>query len=147
MIIRLGAWLSTVVVTYIIANVFATQSVMASLREMGVEVPLSLQLSTTLQDLIGMGSMFLPLVAFAILLAFIVATIITHWLRPWRKPLFILAGAVGMLTLHLALEAALGMTPIATARTLTGLLLQGLAGAVGGWMFVTIARARLLEDS
>ncbi len=145
MIIRLGAWLSAVVVTYVLASIFATQSVLARLGEMGVAVPLGQRISTTLQDLVGMGNMFLPMVAFAILIAFIVATIITHWLRPWRRSVFILAGAVGMLALHLTLEAMLGMTPIATARTLTGVLMQGVAGAAGGWMFVTIARARLLE--
>ena len=132
----LGTWLLTVIVTYAIAATLATQSVLARLSEMGIPISLGQRFSTTIQDIIGMGSMFLPLVAFSLLIAFVVAAILTRWLRPWRTTLFILAGAAGLLALHIVLEAMLGITPVAAARTISGLLMQGVAGAFGGWLFV-----------
>ena len=132
----LGTWLLTVIVTYAIAATLATQSVLARLSEMGIPISLGQRFSTTIQDIIGMGSMFLPLVAFSLLIAFVVAAILTRWLRPWRTALFVLAGAVGLLALHIVLEAMLGITPVAAARTIGGLLMQGAAGAIGGWLFV-----------
>jgi formate hydrogenlyase subunit 4 len=146
MINRLLAWLAAVGATYVLASAFATQSVIARLGEMGVGVPVGDRLAMTARDIAGMVSLFLPLVAATILIAFIVATIITHWLRDWRTFLFILAGAAGMIAFHLILQAALGMTPIAAARTTGGIAMQGVAGALGGWVFVLIARKRLLES-
>jgi hypothetical protein len=135
---RLGAWLLAALATYVISSTLATQSVIANLGRMGVQVPLGQRLSTTIQDLAGMSSMFLPLIAFSLLIAFVVASILSRWLAPRRTALFILAGFTGVIALHLILEAMLGITPVAAARTAGGLLLQGVGGAVGGWLFIGI---------
>ena len=47
-----------------------------------------------------------------------------------------LAGAVGLVAIHLLLHLAFGVTPIAIARSTGGLLLQALAGAVGGFTYL-----------
>jgi len=137
---RLGAWLLAALVTYAISSTLATQSVIASLGRMGVSVPLGQRFSTTIQDLVGMSGMFLPLIAFSLLIAFVVASILSRWLAPRRTALFILAGFTGVLALHVSLEAMLGITPVAAARTVGGLLLQGVGGAAGGWLFVKVIR-------
>ena len=51
-----------------------------------------------------------------------------------------LAGASALVMIHLALELAFGLTPIAVARTAGGLALQGLAGGMGGLVYLYLAR-------
>jgi hypothetical protein len=133
---RLGAWLLAVAVAYLLASASATQYVIAHLAGMGIGVPLGERAAMTLQDVRGMAGMFLPMVAFALLVAFMTAALLCRWLSHWRLPLYLLAGAVGLVAIHLLLHLAFGVTPIAIARSTGGLLLQALAGAVGGFTYL-----------
>jgi len=94
----------------------------------------------TLQDLTGMAGMFLPMVAFALLIAFMVTALLCRWWPKWRLPLYLLAGAVGLVSIHLALNLAFGITPVAAARNAGGLLLQALAGAGGGFTYIFLLK-------
>jgi hypothetical protein len=67
---RLLIWLLAVVVTYVLASLTATQAVIAELAGMGVVVPPADRAVMSLQDILGMANMFLPMVAFALLVAF-----------------------------------------------------------------------------
>jgi hypothetical protein len=137
---RLAIYLAAVAVAYGIATVFATQSVISSLAGMGLDVSAGERISMTLRDLGGMAGMFLPMVAFGLLIAFMTTALICRYKSQWRTPLYILAGAVAMLCVHLALNAAFGVTPIAIARTPVGLLTQALAGAAGGFTYLSLSR-------
>ena len=137
---RLAAYLAAVGVAYLLASITATWSVIASLARMGVEVALSDRLAMTLTDIAGMAPMFLPMVAFALLIAFMSAALLCRWLHRWRMPLYLLAGATALVCIHLGLHLAFGITPVAIARSDGGLLLQGAAGAVGGFCYLTLVR-------
>ena len=137
---RLVIYLAAVLVTYLLASIIATQSVVSSLAGMGVAVGLSDRMIMTSQDIVGMASMFLPMVAFALLIAFLVAALICRWVKQWQLPLYVLAGAVAVICIHVALNLAFDLTPVAAARTNAGLLLQGLAGAVGGFTYISLTR-------
>lgn len=52
--------------------------------------------------------------------------------------LFAAAGAATLVAVHLVLKASFGITPIAIARSLTGLASQAVAGAAGGWVYATL---------
>jgi len=135
---RLGVWLLSVMVAYLLASVTATLSVISRLTGMGLDVSLGDRVAMTLRDIVGMAGMFLPMVAFALLMAFMTAALLCRWLSRWRLPLYALAGAVALVTIHLVLHLAFGLTPIAIARTAGGLVLQGLAGAVGGICYILL---------
>lgn len=137
---RLGIYLAAVFVTYLLASIIATQSVVSSLAGMGITVGLSDRLMMTLHDIVGMAGMFLPMVAFALLIAFLVTALICRWVKQWRLPLYVLAGAVAVVSIHVALNLAFELTPVAVARTNGGLLLQALAGAVGGFTYISLTR-------
>ncbi len=137
---RLAIFLAAVAVTYVLATVFATQSVVSNLAGMGLTLGFGERLSMTVRDLGGMAGMFLPLVAFGLLIAFMTAALICRYKGQWRMPLYILAGAVAVVCVHLGLNAAFGITPVAIARTPAGLLSQGLAGAGGGFTYLTLSR-------
>jgi len=83
--------------------------------------------------------MFLPMVAFALLVAFLSSALLSRWLHRWRLPLYFTAGAAALVCIHLALHLAFGITPVAAARTAAGLLMQGIAGAAGGLTYVLLS--------
>jgi len=138
----IGAYLLAVVVTYISAAVAATQSVMARLADMGVAVGLGDRLLTTGQDLVGMAPMFLPIIAIAFAIAFPVAALALRWRPDWRWFGYPLAGGVAILMVHVALQAAFNITPVAAARSILGLTFQALCGVLGGWVFLRALPAR-----
>ncbi len=136
---RLAIYLSAVLVAYVLASVTSTQSVVSRLSGMGVTVSFADRAAMTLQDIAGMASMFLPMVAFAFLAAFLVTALLCRWWGQWRTPLYVLAGAVALVTIHLLLNVSFGITPVAIARTWGGLLVQGLAGGVGGFTYIHLS--------
>jgi len=135
---RLAAYLAAVAVAYLVASVTSTQAVIASLDSMGVDVGMGDRLAMSLRDISGMAPMFLPMVAFALLIAFMTVALLCRWLRRWRLPLYLLAGATGLICIHLGLHLAFGITPVAIARSGVGLLLQGIAGAIGGFVYLAL---------
>jgi hypothetical protein len=143
---KLGIYLAAVFTAYLLAVAAATQHVAGRLAAMGVEVDISQRLAMTASDLFGMAGMFLPIIAFGLLIAFLVTALLCRWLPRWRTPLYVLAGASALLCIHVALHQAFGLTPIPAARTMAGLFLQGLAGAAGGFVYITL-NLRAFHDS
>lgn len=145
--LRLLIYLSAVFTAYLLATVTATHSVISSLAGMGVELSFSQQLSMTLGDIAGMAGMFLPMVAFGMLIAFMTTALICRYFNRWRIPLYVLAGAGALVCIHLALHLAFGITPVAVARTAGGLTLQAIAGAVGGLTYVLLSNSEFAKAS
>jgi len=143
--IRLAIYLSAVVVAYLLAAISATQSVVSSLTGLGLPVSFPERVSMTFSDIGGMAGMFLPMVAFGLLIAFMATALICRYRKRWRFPLYILSGAVALVCIHLALHLAFGITPVAIARTTGGLMIQAVAGAAGGLTYVLLSRSRFVR--
>lgn len=141
---RLACFLAAVAVGYLLATISATQSVVHELAGMGVPVGLRDRVAMTLHDILGLASMFLPMVAFAYLVAFLAAALLTRRLTRslarWGSTVYFVAGASALVMIHLTLELAFGLTPIAVARTAGGLAAQALAGGVGGYAYLYLVR-------
>ena len=137
---KLGIYLAAVFTAYLLAVAAATQHVAGQLAAMGVETGLGQRLEMTLIDVAGMAGMFLPIIAFGLLIAFLVTALLCRWLPRHRTELYVLAGATALLCIHLTLHQALGLTPVAAARTWIGLLFQGIAGAAGGFVYISLNR-------
>ncbi len=135
MIRKLTAYLLAIIVAYLLASITATQSVIARLAEMGVDLNFADRLRMTLHDIAGMAGMFLPMIAAGFLAAFMLTALLCRWLGRRPVALYILAGAVALITIHLTLNLAFVITPVAIARTTGGLLIQGVAGAVGAYLY------------
>ena len=114
---KLGIYLSAVLVTYLLASIFATQHVVSSLASMGVDVGLADRVNMTFSDLAGMAGMYLPLIAFGLLLAFLFTALLHYWLKRWQTALYVLAGATAVIAIHVFLNLAFNLTPIAIARS------------------------------
>ncbi len=137
---RLGCYLGAVLVGYALASALATQHVVRQLGEMGLTVGWQDRLAMTTHDLAGMANLFLPMVAFALLVAFMAAALLNRWLHRWRAALYAMAGGLAVVTIHQTMHLAFGITPIAAARSTGGLLLQGLAGGLAGLAYLWLIR-------
>ena len=129
------AYVAAVLVTYVTAAIAHTQSVMANLREMGVAVTLGDRLGATVHDVAGMATLYLPIIAAGLAVAFPVAAAVIRAMPRWRPLGYSLAGGAAMLVIHVVLYQTFSITPIAAARTTAGLTVQALCGALGGWVF------------
>lgn len=133
-------YLAAVIGTSVSGSIVQTQFNLAALQGLGVSIPLDVRLDTTVQDLIGFAPLFAALVAAALLIAFAVSGLLLRRLPLPVMSLHVLAGAAAILTLLLIMDAMLPITPIAAARSMSGLLVLSLTGALGGLLFAAIAR-------
>ncbi len=145
--IRLVIYLAAVAVAYVLAAGASTQSVVASLAGMGIDVGFAGRVEMTMRDLLGMAGMFLPMVAFGLLIAFMTAALVCRYWSSARMPRYLAAGACARVCIHLGLHLAFGITPIAIARSTGGLVVQALAGAAGGAVYVLLSRSRFARAS
>lgn len=136
MLRTLAAYLAGVGVTYTGGAIAQTQHVLGNLSAMGAEVGMGVRLEATLHDLVGLATSYLPIIAVAFAIAFPVAALVSRALPSLRRVAYPIAGAVAILVVHLLLEAMLSITPIAAARSIIGLGIQMLFGALGGWVFL-----------
>lgn len=132
------AWALAVLSAYALATLAATQSVISRLDGMGIPVSFAERLSMSAQDLLGMSSLYLPLIAVALLLAWPVAGWLGRRSPEKRTLLFALAGGTALLCIHLALNWSFDITLVAVARTPLGLLSQVLAGAAAGYVYTRL---------
>lgn len=137
---KLGIYLSAVLLAYVLASVSATQHVVARLSDMGLSLGPGERLLMTVHDLGGMAGMFLPLIAFGFLAAFLVTALLHYWLKRGQTVLYVLAGATALVAIHALLNLAFNITPIAIARSPGGVLIQGLCGAAGGYLYIFLNR-------
>lgn len=137
------AFFSAVLFTYVLASVLSTQIVLGSLQGMGVDVSGMIRLSTTFHDLLGLTSSYLLLIFVAFIVGLPVAAGLTKLMPSHRLALFVLAGFVAIVALHLIMKAVLGLSGIAATRTMAGLLSQGVAGAAGGYLYCRLSRSQV----
>lgn len=135
-----GAFALSVLTAYLAAATCATLAVVISLRGLAVPVNTQDALGMIAHDWRGMAGMFLPVIAAGFAIALTVAALIGRRWPHWRRALFVVAGAAALVTVHLALQAAFDITPIAVARSLPGLASQAAAGAAGGCVFAALSR-------
>ena len=140
----LKAFFPAVVITYILAALLATQVVLQDLVAMGVAVDIGTRVHASLHDLLGLATSYLLLILFAFLLAMPAAAALVrlHLIPGPRALWFALAGALALVLLHVIMRQVLGVWPLAAAREWPGLLLQGLAGGIGGYVYARLSQQR-----
>ena len=132
------AFLAAVAVTYLVAVLGYTQLNLANLVEMGVSVPGGVRFESAIHDLLGMTSLYLPIIVVALLLVFGIARIALIWLSELSTLGYIVGGFVALYVVDFALGQLMGTHPLAVTRTTVGLLSQCLAGGLGGYTFAAI---------
>jgi len=131
----LMAYLVSVIAGYVLATVLVSWTNIQAIVDLGFEITLSQRGDTIIHDLVSMTATYLPLMAIALLIGFVVAGLIIRMKPSLAFVGYVLAGFVAVVVLHVAMKAALGLTGIAAVRGMMGLIVQGLAGAFAGWCF------------
>ena len=144
---RILAFAAGTISAYITAVLFISQLNIARITELGFPVSFAERIATLLDDIGGMSQVYLPLVAVALLVAWLfTGLLLSRFVRP-SALLYAAAGFVGILAVHLLMNNLLGIAPVAPTRTPIGLLSQGAAGAVGGWLYYVMVSAAGLGNS
>ncbi len=129
-----------VISSYIAGAVLVSQGNISRITELGFEITLAQRFNSAGHDIMSMYSIYLPLIAVALLIAFVVAAQVIRRLPHLRLLGYTLAGFVGIMAIHLLLKQVVGISGIAPTRTLLGLIGQGAAGALGGVCFYWITQ-------
>jgi len=135
---KLGALIAAAFTTAVIGSIFSTQSVIAGLQSVNVDIPLSTRLTMTLNDL-GILAGLIPITAVSFIVGFSVAAACKRLLGGQRILWMILAGACALMATLILLKAVFLITPIAGTRSTLGFLSFGIAGAIGGWVYAKIS--------
>ncbi len=133
--------------TAILATIMQTQRVISALKDAGGTVSGSERISMTLYDAQHLGSLYFVFIFIALLVALTVAAFIARRKAGIAKYIYMGAGFVAMFVmLFLMKKAFFDVHIIAGARDGLGLILQGLAGAIGGYVFWRLRRPGLTDN-
>lgn len=135
----LGSYIAAVIVAYCFGALFISQGNIAAVTGLGFDVTMSQRLAAIVHDISGMTDIYLPLVAVSLLLGLPVAFAVVRKNPHLRMIGYVSAGFVALLAMHVIMKAVLGLSGIAPTRTLWGLLAQGVAGGIGGYLFCRLS--------
>lgn len=118
----------------------STHFVLQGLGDIGVQIGFGARAAMHWEDLLGMGPLFAGIVAVGFAIAFPVAKAVMRALPAWQPVGYPLAGAAALVVALLLMQGVLGIMPVAGARSVLGLAGQGVAGALGGFVFAALGR-------
>ena len=147
MIRSIAAFVAAVAATYVVGAWLATQHVLGALVEMGIDVDFAMWADASLHDLAGMLPTYGPLITVALAIGLGVAALIARNRAGWLRIGYVTAGFFAIIVMHLVMRQVLDVTPVAATRILSGLIYQGLAGAIGGYVFWRLGRGHLVEEA
>jgi len=122
-----------------LASIFNSHQILAGHKALGADIPMSDQLTTYWSDLLYFTPTYGMMIAIAFAVGFGVAFLLKRVLKPLAPVAYPIAGAAAVGTLLLAIELTYpGVGVIGGARTTLGILLQCLAGMIGGAVFMAL---------
>jgi hypothetical protein len=137
-----GSYLAAVISTYILGVIFISQGNIANVVAMGFQITTAQRLDAVVHDLTHMTGLYLPVIAVAMLISLPIAALIIKFAPHLRTIGYILAGVTALIAIHVIIKMVFGLSAIPPTRTLIGLLAQGLAGGVGGYLFHRLSAER-----
>jgi hypothetical protein len=135
------AFVTAFIVLNVIGATVQTQFNLGHLLALGIDVPFSTRLSTTMHDIVSLQPLFGTIFGIGFLIAMIVAHIIAKLVKILPDMVFALAGFAAMGVTLWALKAAFQITAIGAAREWDGFLSLCVVGALAGYAF-SVAKSR-----
>jgi len=124
-----------VLVSFIVASLFHTQSVLYRLSQLGTQIPINARVESILNDLIGLAPSYGLMLLVGLSIAFFVTSLLLRKTGISSVLLYCLSGFVAVLVILLAMQPILNITLLASARGYLGFFFQCSAGALGGLLF------------
>lgn len=138
-----SAWMACSVVGAVTSSIASSHSNLSSLRDLGVDIPLSMFTRQVTTDLMGIGPILLIFIAIGMVVAMSAGGLLRKKIKMLRPVVYIAAGMTAMLVMFLLMERAFFGTPIIQgARTASGLAIQMLCGGLGGATFAALSRPK-----
>ena len=143
----IAAFIVAALAAYIVGAWLATQHVLGALTDMGIDVNFAAWADASLHDLVGMFPTYAPLITVAMAIGLAIAALIARKHPGWHRIGYVSAGFFAVIAMHLLMRQALDLTPVAATRIMSGLIYQGLAGAIGGYVFWRLGRGSLADQA
>ncbi|MFK7841999.1 MAG: hypothetical protein AB8B54_07030 [Sphingorhabdus sp.] len=130
--------IAAAIATYIVGTALNSQFVIAM---HDISVSIGDRFNMTMFDISNMVP-YLVIIAVALLLGFVIATILKRFLPNLARVAYPIAGAAAIAVTLGAMYIVFQTVPISGARSTMGFLSQVFAGAIGGWVFAKVAVAK-----
>lgn len=141
----IAAYIAAALATVLTASAFYTQQIVSAQKAIGIEFTPAQEAETYLMNLVGLAPAYGAVLSIALLIGFVVAAGVKRILKPLAPVAYPVAGAAAVWTAIYLIETVMasgGAGAIGGARSPLGLVLQCLAGAVGGAVFALLSRPR-----
>ena len=140
---RMFAWMLATLTTVVIGVAFQTQNVISKLGDIGADVSIGDRLSMTVYDTLHLGSLYGIFILLAFFVAFLVGGIVFHLAKFGRPIIYMVAGAFAIFIMLFAMKANFfDIHIIGGAKDSFGIILQIIAGAIGGFVFSRLSRPK-----
>lgn len=143
---QLFGFITAFIVLNVIGATVQTQFNLGHLLALGIDVPFSTRISTTLYDIVSLQPLFGTIFGIGFLIAMIVGHVIAKLVKTLPDLVFALAGFAAMGVTLLALKAAFQITAIGAAREWDGFLSLCVVGALAGYAF-SVAKTRFARSA
>jgi len=139
-------FITAFIVLNVVGATVQTQFNLGHLLALGIDVPFSTRISTTLHDIVSLQPLFGAIFGIGFLIAMIVGHVIAKLVKTQPDLVFALAGFAAMGVTLLALKAAFQITAIGAAREWDGFLSLCVVGALAGYAF-SVAKTRFARNA
>lgn len=139
MLLALHFILATIV-TVVFACLLQTQMVLHELSKLDIQISFSKRLYMSWQDLSGLIPSYGVVILLGLAIGFGIAKLIRKYTPLKSSRLYLFAGAVVMAVILIAMQPVLGVTLVAGARSAIGVILQIIAGTIGGFCFMRLRK-------
>ena len=134
---------SGTLLAFVAASIIGTQTVLASVQSMGLNVTFAMRWSSSVSDLAGLSTTLLPLMALFLIPVWLILSWCDRRAILSVTPLwYAAAGGICIAALHPAMALVFGIDVFAAARSWPGLLGQAFAGALGGFWVARLWRSK-----
>ena len=143
---QLFGFITAFIVLNVIGATVQTQFNLGHLLALGIDVPFSTRISTTLHDIVSLQPLFGVIFGIGFLIAMIVGHFIAKLVKILPDIVFALAGFAAMAVTLLAMKAVFQLTAIGAAREWEGFLSLCVVGALAGYAF-SVAKTRFARSA
>jgi len=145
---RLKALVFAVIVTVLLAVILQTQMVISGLNSLGANIGLGESFSMTVYDLAYLSQLYGVFIFIALCVAFLLGGVVYRFTQFGRPIIYIVAGGTAIFILLFTMKNAFfGVHLIAGASDAFGIILQIIAGMIGGFVFARLSRKSVLQKT
>lgn len=145
---RFIALIIAALITVLLGVTLQTQMVISGLNNVGANIGLGKSLSMTAYDIFYLGKPYGVLILIALSLAFLAGGLVFRLAKFGRPIIYIIAGGTAIFVMLFAIKNVFfGVHLIAGANDTFGIILQVIAGMIGGFVFARLSRKSALQKA